>query len=139
MKATRGMTEVLLGQGYYQRFDPKLEEAGQPYPPLGALIAAACLRRAGHAASLFDSMLAASPREWDAALARTRPAVAVVYEDSFNYLSKMCLGRMREASFTMLEAARARGCITLVSGSDATDHDAEYLSRGATAVIRGEG
>jgi anaerobic magnesium-protoporphyrin IX monomethyl ester cyclase len=139
MKATRGMTEVLLGQGYYQRFDPKLEEAGQPYPPLGALIAAACLRRAGHAPSLFDSMLAASPREWDEALSRTRPAVAVVYEDSFNYLSKMCLGRMREASFTMLEAARARGCVTLVSGSDATDHDAEYLARGATAVIRGEG
>ena len=103
------MTEVLLGQGYFQRFDPKLEAAGQPYPPLGTLIAAACLRDAGHQVGLFDSMLATSPREWDDALGRLRPRVAVVYEDSFNYLSKMCLGRMREASFSMLEsAARAR-------------------------------
>ncbi len=133
------MTGILLGQGYYQRFDPKLAEAAQPYPPLGTLVAAACLRQAGHAVSLFDSMLAASPAEWERALERTRPAVAVVYEDSFNYLSKMCLGRMREATFEMLQAARARGCLTLVSGSDATDHDADYLARGAAAVIRGEG
>ena len=139
MKATLGMTEILLGQGYYQRFDPKLAEAAQPYPPLGALIAAACLRQAGHGVTLFDSMLAASPAEWVRTLERSRPAVAVVYEDSFNYLSKMCLGRMREATFAMLQAARARGCLTLVSGSDATDHDAEYLAHGATAVIRGEG
>lgn len=139
MKAIRGMTEVLLGQGYYQRFDPKLEAARQPYPPLGALIAAACLRESGHEVSLFDSMLASSPREWERALARVGPRVAVVYEDSFNYLSKMCLGRMREASFAMLAAARARGCLTLVSGSDATDHEAEYLAHGAAAVIRGEG
>ena len=139
MKATRGMTEVLLGQGYYLRFDPKLQAAAQPYPPLGALIAAACLRESGHEVSLFDSMLASSPREWEGALERARPAVAVVYEDSFNYLSKMCLGRMREASFAMLRAARDRGCLTLVSGSDATDHDEEYLAHGATAVIRGEG
>ena len=111
MKATRGMTEVLLGQGYYQRFDPKLESAGQPYPPLGALIAAACLRETGYSVSLFDSMLASSPREWDRALASVRPRVAVVYEDSFNYLSKMCLARMREATFAMLQAARARGCL----------------------------
>jgi anaerobic magnesium-protoporphyrin IX monomethyl ester cyclase len=139
MKATRAMTKVLLGQGYYLRFDPKLEAAGQPYPPLGALLAAACLRESGHEVSLFDSMLASSPREWEKALERDRPAVAVVYEDSFNYLSKMCLGRMREASFAMLRSARALGCVTLVSGSDATDHDDEYLAHGASAVIRGEG
>jgi anaerobic magnesium-protoporphyrin IX monomethyl ester cyclase len=133
------MTRVLLGQGYYQRFDPKLEEAGQPYPPLGTLIAAACLRQAGHEVALFDAMLASSPAEWTAEVARARPRIAVVYEDSFNYLSKMCLRRMREATFAMLEAARARGSLTLVAGSDATDQDAEYLARGATAVIRGEG
>jgi anaerobic magnesium-protoporphyrin IX monomethyl ester cyclase len=109
------MTEILLGQGYYQRFDPKLEAAGQPYPPLGTLIAAACLREAGHSVALFDSMLAASPAEWERVVRTTRPRVAVVYEDSFNYLSKMCLGRMREASFAMLDAARASGCLTIVS------------------------
>ena len=33
------MTPVLIGQAYYLRFDPKLQAAGQPYPPLGALVA----------------------------------------------------------------------------------------------------
>ena len=32
------MSEVLLGQSYYLRFDPKLWEAMQPYPPLGTLV-----------------------------------------------------------------------------------------------------
>ena len=34
------MTDVLLGQSYFLRFDPKLEAAMQPYPPLGTLYAA---------------------------------------------------------------------------------------------------
>ena len=52
-------------------------------------------------------MLAASEDEWAAALDRHRPRFAVIYEDNFNYLSKMCLGRMRQAALTMIDAARA--------------------------------
>src|SRR5207249_1681371 len=55
------------------------------------------------------------------------------------YLSKMCLLRMREATFAMLRAARARRCPVVVAGSDATDHPAPYLAAGAAAVIVGEG
>ena len=40
------MTEVLLGQSYYLRFDPKLLAAQQPYPPLGTLYAAVLSARA---------------------------------------------------------------------------------------------
>ena len=40
-------------------------------------------------------MLAASEHEWAAALDAHRPRFAVIYEDNFNYLSKMCLLRMR--------------------------------------------
>src|SRR5207248_9589000 len=89
--------------------------------------------------ALFDAMLARSESEWAAALDRHRPRVAVIYEDSFNYLSKMCLSRMREAALTMIDAARARGITTIVAGSDATDHPAPYLDRGAAAVIVGAG
>ena len=39
----------------------------------------------------------------------------------------------------MIDAARARGCPVVVSGSDATDHPEVYLDAGATAVILGEG
>ncbi len=133
------MTRVLIGQAYFLRFDPKLWAAHQPYAPLGALYAAACVREKGFDVSLFDAMLAESEEEWSHALERHRPDVAVIYEDSFNYLSKMCLLRMRDAARAMLEAARARGIPTLVAGSDASDHPSIYLDLGAVAVVRGEG
>jgi anaerobic magnesium-protoporphyrin IX monomethyl ester cyclase len=133
------MAEILLGQAYYLRFDPKLWAAQQPYAPLGTLYAAAYLRERGHRAALFDAMLAASTAEWSAALDRHRPRIAVIYEDSFNYLSKMCLLRMRHAALDMIDRARAARVPVIVSGSDATDHPDIYLRRGAAAVILGEG
>ena len=133
------MADVLLGQSYYLRFDPKTAEAGQPYPPLGTLYAASVLRSRGHDVALFDAMIAASEDEWRDALARVRPRVAVIYEDSFNYLSKMCLSRMREAALVMIGHARAIGVPIVVSGSDATDHPQVYLDGGAAAVALGEG
>ncbi|HEX4912663.1 MAG TPA: radical SAM protein [Vicinamibacterales bacterium] len=133
------MADILLGQAYYLRFDPKLWEAQQPYAPLGTLYAAAYLRERGHSAALFDAMLAESTTEWTAAIERHRPRIAVIYEDSFNYLSKMCLLRMREAALDMIDRARAAQVPVIVSGSDATDHPEIYLRRGATAVILGEG
>ena len=131
--------DVLIGQAYFLRFDPKLWDAQQPYAPLGALYAAAYARERGYRVNLFDAMLAASEQEWADALDRHRPRFAVIYEDSFNYLSKMCLLRMRQAALTMIAAARARGIPTLVSGSDASDHPSTYLDGGADAVVTGEG
>ena len=130
---------VLFGQAYYLRFDPKLWDAGQPYPPLGALYAAATVRAHGYDVALFDAMLAQSESEWGAALDRHRPQYAVLYEDSFNYLSKMCLLRMREAALVMIDAACKRGITVVVAGSDASDHPELYLTRGAAAVVAGEG
>jgi len=130
---------VLFGQAYFLRFDPKLWDARQPYPPLGALYAAACVRAAGYEVAMFDAMLAASEREWAEALDRHRPRFAVIYEDSFNYLSKMCLLRMRQAALTMITAAQVRGITVIVAGSDASDHAALYLDTGADVVVAGEG
>jgi len=130
---------ILLGQSYFLRFDPKLWAAMQPYPPLGTLYAASYLRGRGYEVGLFDAMLAESEAEWAATLDSQQPRVAVLYEDNFNYLSKMCLLRMRQAAFTMLGMARARGCIVVVAGSDATDHAEAYLDAGADYVLLGEG
>jgi anaerobic magnesium-protoporphyrin IX monomethyl ester cyclase len=132
------MADVLFGQSYSLRFDPKLWEAQQPYAPLGTLYAAAFLRARGRDVALFDAMLADSEREWEVSLDRQRPRYAVLYEDSFNYLSKMCLLRMREAAGIMIAAARARGCRVIVSGSDATDHADAYIDRGAEFILVGE-
>ena len=133
------MTDVLFGQSYYLKFDPKLYKAMQPYPPLGTLYAAAVARRAGYEVALFDAMLADSTAEWDAALDQYQPRIAILYEDNFNYLSKMSLLRMREAAFAMIAAAKSRGCVMIVAGADMTDHPEKYLERGADIVITGEG
>ncbi|MEM7093858.1 MAG: radical SAM protein [Actinomycetota bacterium] len=131
--------KVLIGHAYFQYFDPKLEEAMRPYPPLGTLVAAALVREAGHEVVVFDAMLERSTAGWDRMLDSEPPDVAVLFEDNFNYLSKMCLSRMRDAAFDMLGAASSRGVTSIICGSDASDHQAEFIEAGATAVIRGEG
>jgi radical SAM superfamily enzyme YgiQ (UPF0313 family) len=133
------VADILLGQSYFLRFDPKLWSAMQPYPPLGTLYAASYLRERGYDVDLFDAMLAESEHEWAGALGREKPRIAIIYEDNFNYLSKMCLSRMRDAAFAMIRMARNRGCIVIVGGSDATDHADRYLGHGAQFVVLGEG
>ncbi|HSD85849.1 MAG TPA: radical SAM protein, partial [Anaerolineae bacterium] len=133
------MTDVLFGQSYYLRFDSKLLAARQPYPPLGTMYAAAYLRARGYDVALFDAMLADSEEEWAAALDRHQPRFAILYEDNFNYLSKMCLRRMREAAFTMITLAKTRGCTVILCGADATDHADQYFAHGADYVLLGEG
>ena len=133
------MPEILFGQSYYQRFDPKLFAAGQPYPPLGTLYAAAYLRARGYEVGLFDAMLAESEAEWAAALDQHQPRWAILFEDNFNYLSKMCLLRMRAAAFEMIALAKARGCTVILCGADATDHSLKYFAQGADYVLLGEG
>jgi len=103
------------------------------------LYAASYLRQHGYEVALFDAMLAESEEEWGNALDEHQPQYAVLYEDNFNYLSKMCLLRMREAAFKMVEMAKKRGCIVLLCGADATDHYAEYLVKGADYCLLGEG
>jgi anaerobic magnesium-protoporphyrin IX monomethyl ester cyclase len=133
------MKKILFGQSYYLRFDPKLWDAMMPYPPLGTLYAASYIRARGYDVALFDAMLADSEVEWANALDEHQPDYAVIFEDNFNYLSKMCLLRMREAAFTMIEMAKSRGCVVILCGADATDHFSEYLEQGADYVLLGEG
>ncbi|HLF89014.1 MAG TPA: radical SAM protein, partial [Anaerolineales bacterium] len=133
------MTPILLGQSYFLRFDPKLWGAMQPYPPLGTLYAASFLRQHGYEVALFDAMLAESEAAWAQALNKHQPEIAILYEDNFNYLSKMCLLRMREAARTMITMAKARGCTVILCGADATDHAEAYLSYGGDYVLLGEG
>ncbi|MBI5825434.1 MAG: B12-binding domain-containing radical SAM protein [Chloroflexi bacterium] len=133
------MTQILFGQSYYLRFDPKLWDAMMPYPPLGTLYAASYIREKGYEVALFDAMLAESEEEWAVSLDEHKPRYAVIFEDNFNYLSKMCLLRMREAAFTMIHMAKERGCVVVLCGADATDHYPEYLAQGADYCLLGEG
>lgn len=133
------MSIILLGQSYYLRLDEKLYRAMQPYPPLGTLYAAALLRERGYDVAVFDAMLANGPHEWATALDQQNPRYAILFEDNFNYLSKMSLLAMRQAAQTMIHAAKQRGCTVIVGGADMTDHPELYLEAGADYVLIGEG
>jgi anaerobic magnesium-protoporphyrin IX monomethyl ester cyclase len=130
--------DVLVGHALFPALDPKQAERRRPYPPLGSLYVAAVLRRAGWRVALFDAMLAEDEGAFVASLERHQPRLVALVEDSFNYLSKMCLGRMRQAALTMTTAGARQGLPVLVSGSDATDDPAAFLGAGAVAVVLGE-
>jgi anaerobic magnesium-protoporphyrin IX monomethyl ester cyclase len=129
---------ILLAHPYFLRDDAKQLERMKPYPPLATLLCAAVLRQRGHAVTLFDAMLADGVDAFRAALAASRPRVVAIVEDSFNYVTKMCTVRLREATIEMIAAARECGCRVVVHGSDATDHPLRYLNAGADAVLLGE-
>lgn len=131
--------KVLFTHSYFLRFDPKQWKLGQPYPPYGTILAAACAREAGHDVRLFDTQLVSDPNELIPELESFRPDVLVIYDDGFNYLTKMCLTKMREAAFVMQKLGKKFGCKVIVNSSDSSDHAKKYLEEGADLVIKGEG
>jgi anaerobic magnesium-protoporphyrin IX monomethyl ester cyclase len=133
------MLSILVGHSYFLRFDRKQWQRAKPYPPLATLQVAALLRRMGHQVGLFDAMLADGPQEYQRELERTRPQLVLIYEDNYNFLSKMCLAAMRTAALEMIAAARRMGARIIVAGSDATDAPDPYLAAGANVVLFGEG
>lgn len=130
--------KILFSHSYFLRLDPKQWQQGQPYPPLGTLYAAAVMREEGHEVSLFDTMLVRDPRDVTKMIASQQPDLFVIYDDGFNYLTKMCLTNMRDAAFEMIRIAKSKGCKVIVSSSDSTDHYEKYLDNGADFILQGE-
>lgn len=133
------MSRILICNSYFYYFDSKQWKTAKPYPPLGTLYAAAVLRNEGHEVFFFDNSLKKSTAEFSDYLGKVSPDILVVYEDGFNYLTKMCLTNMRQAAFEMAGMASKSGIPSLVSGSDSTDHSALYLDNNFTFIINGEG
>jgi len=133
------MLKIQVAHSYFLGYDPKQWERGKPYPPLATIQVAALLRRLGHEVALFDAMLAGGVEAYEGSMRSTEPEVVVLYEDNFNFLTKMCLSRMREAACRMIAAARARGARVIVAGSDASDNPEVFLAAGADVVLMGEG
>ena len=111
----------------------------QPYAPLGTMYAAACARAKGYEVAIHDVMFMETPESIGVAIETFKPEVVVIYDDGFNYLTKMCLTNMREAAFRMIQIAKDSCCKVCISSSDSTDHFDIYLEQGADYVILGEG
>jgi anaerobic magnesium-protoporphyrin IX monomethyl ester cyclase len=133
------MADILLTHAYFLHFDPKQLKAQMPYAPLATLFAAAVLRENKYDVCFFDNMFSKQPSDINTTLKKANPKLFVIYDDGFNYLTKMCLTNMREAAFEMIKQAKQLGCKVAVSSSDATDHMEEYLHEGADYIIVGEG
>ena len=133
------MLSILVCHSYYLRLDQKQLERGKPYPPLATLQVAAMLRKAGHNVSFFDSMLAEGIEEYNRTLLAVEPQLVLFYEDTFNFLSKMCLGTMRRAACDMIASAHAAGARVIAAGPDVSDAPAPYLRAGADVALIGEG
>ena len=132
------MASVLFAHGHLLRYDEKQFAIGKPYPPLATLFAAAHLRAQGHEVALYDPMLDVDTSGFGHALDGARPDLVVLYDDAFNWFTKMCLGRMREAARSLVAEAHARGLTVVVAGHDAADDPSTYLDAGAAFVIVGE-
>ena len=133
------MSDILFSHSYYYKLDPKQWKNKTPFPPLGTLYAASLMRNNGFDVELFDTNLLSGPAEIIPLLKNSQPKYLVIYDDGFNYLTKMCLTNMRDACFEMIAYGKKEGCTIIVSSSDATDHFEKYLDKGADYIIRGEG
>lgn len=133
------MSDILFSHSYYYRLDPKQWNNHTPFPPLGTLYAAALLRENGYTVDLFDTNLLDSPKTITAKLTAQKPRYLIIYDDGFNYLTKMCLTKMREACFEMIAIGKQHNCTVIVCSSDSTDHYSKYLEKGANYILKGEG
>jgi anaerobic magnesium-protoporphyrin IX monomethyl ester cyclase len=133
------MLSILVGHSYFLRFDQKQFERAKPYPPLATLQVAALLRHAGHDVALFDAMLADGIGDFERQLKAVKPRLVLLYEDNYNFLSKMCLAEMRRAACEMIAIAHRSGARIIAAGADASDAPEPYLLAGADVVLLGEG
>ncbi|HET6386399.1 MAG TPA: radical SAM protein [Armatimonadota bacterium] len=133
------MVDILLAHSYFLKYDAKQTAKMKPYPPLATLYAAALLRDRGYSVALFDAMLSDGEHEFEAALRQHSPRFVAVYEDNFNFLTKMCLGRMRDAAQRMAEIARRSGASVIAAGPDVGDHPDLYFRHGVQFALVGEG
>ena len=133
------MLSILVGHSYFLRFDQKQQQRAKPYPPLATLQVASMLRQTGNEVALFDAMLADGVGEFRESLRSARPQLVLLYEDNFNFLSKMCLGAMRRAACEMIAIARSQGARVIVAGADVSDAPEAYLRAGADVALLGEG
>ncbi|MHB8579868.1 MAG: B12-binding domain-containing radical SAM protein [Ignavibacteriaceae bacterium] len=131
--------KILLGQSYFRILDEKEQKRNMPYPPLGSLYAATVLKGMGHEVIFYDAMLSSGVNDFISKISYLKPDLLIIYDDEFNYLTKMCLSKMRDSAIASIKWAKKLYIPVLVYSSDATDFPAEYYKAECDAIIYGEG
>src|SRR5271154_7023248 len=110
------MPDVLLTHSYHLPSDPKQSKKMQVYPPLGTLYAATGLVEAGFSVAVFDSTFVEPLAGFRDALREHKPKIVVIYEDDFNFVTKMCLTHMRELAYQLSQLAHEVGAVVIAHG-----------------------
>jgi anaerobic magnesium-protoporphyrin IX monomethyl ester cyclase len=120
--------DILLTHGYCMYEDPHEMEVMKPYPPLGILYISAHLKARGFDTSVFD-MTFKSLDAFAEYVERERPPVVGIY----------CNLMTRPRIVKMIQHCKRAGSLVVAGGPDSANWSEEYLDRGASVVVIGEG
>jgi radical SAM superfamily enzyme YgiQ (UPF0313 family) len=127
--------KVLISHSYFLKYDPKEEKNHKPFPPLAPLYLSALIKQElNFDIEFYDVMFDVDWTGLAKKINNYEPDVLIVYDDDFNYLTKMCLENMREAILKTLVNINKTG-LFVVHGSDASDNSEKYLRAGFDFVV----
>jgi len=131
--------KIFIAQSYFRVLDPKEEHKNMPYPPLGTIIMATYLAKLGYDIHFYDCMIASNAEDIYDEINKFGPDILLLYDDEFNYVTKMSLLNMRDNTYEIIEYVKSKNIMSIVYTSDAIDHPELYLHAGADVIIIGEG
>ncbi|CAN5739413.1 radical SAM protein [soil metagenome] len=120
--------DILLTHGYCLYEDPHELEVMKPYPPLGILYISSYLKSRDFDVSIFD-MTFRNPPAFREYVQRERPPVVGIYSNMLT----------RPRIVEMIQYCNEVGSLVVVGGPDSANYPAEFLDRGASVVVIGEG
>ncbi len=127
--------KILISHSYFLELDPKEAANKKPYPPLASITLAAWLKQElGIDVEFYDVMFDKDETGLVQAIERVKPDVFILYDDDFNFLTKMCLENMRNAVFRMMKKTEKSG-LFIAHSSDASDQAELYLKAGFDFVV----
>jgi radical SAM superfamily enzyme YgiQ (UPF0313 family) len=122
------MADILLTHGYFLQEDEKEREIMKPYPPLGLLYLSAHLKRSGFGVDVVDTTFA-NRGDLYARISEEPGGVVGIYTSLIT----------RRAVLDTIAVAKHHGWTVILGGPESANYPAEYLERGADAIVVGEG
>lgn len=120
--------DILLAHAYTLYDDAHERQVMKPYPPLGILYLSSYLKKAGYSVGVFDSTFR-SLADFEQLLDSERPPLVGLY------VNMMTKGN----ALAMMRLCAARSVPVILGGPEPRYYAAQYLRRGAVAVVHGEG
>jgi len=126
---------ILISHSYYLNLDSKEASFRKPYPPLASITLAAWIKQElGMDVEFYDVMFDKDEYGLIRAIEESQPDVFILYDDDFNFLTKMCLENMRNAVLKVMSSIQKKG-VFIAHSSDASDQARLYLKAGFDFVV----